>query len=215
MMTHMKPIAEQVRVAEIRHRMINGFQMLQSFTSLQISTCESEEAADKLRGVLTQIQAVAAQQTALTEADSGNFAGFVETIAPLWQRIGEQAGITVNVDLDPNVRLSPVASETASRILQEAVTNCVEHAFPDGRGGKIEVSIGAKDAYHCQCHIADDGVGLAEEAGGVGTGIIRSLAEQLGGKATWKKRHRGGTVLSVDFPVNLPENVEAMNKANV
>lgn len=214
-MTHMKPIAEQVRVAEIRHRMINGFQMLQSFTSLEMSNCETQEATDKLRVVLAQIETIAAQQTALTEADSGNFAGFVETIAPLWQRIGENAGISVNVDLDANVRLSPVASESASRILQEAVTNCVEHAFPDGRGGNIEVGIGTKDAYHCQCRIADDGVGLPDEAGGVGTGIIRSLAEELGGQATWTKRPRGGTVLTVDFPVNLPENVEAMNKATV
>lgn len=215
MMQHPNPVPEPVRVAEIGHRMSNGFQLLQAFTRQQISRCETQEAAERLDGVLRQIEAVAAQQTALTKADSGNLSGFVETIEPLWQRIGEQAGVAVRVELDADLTLSPKASETASRILLEAVTNCVEHAFPDGRGGTIDVFIGATDAYHCHCRVADDGVGMAGEGNGSGTSIVRALAEELGGQATWAAGPSGGTVLTVDFPVNLPEHVEAMNKANL
>ena len=214
MMEDLNPIPDRVRVAEIRHRMSNGFQMLQSFTRLQLSTCETEEAAEKLDGILRQIEAVAAQQDALSEADTGNLAGFVEKIEPLWHRIGEHAGIAVQVELEAPVTLSPHASETASRILLEAVTNCVEHAFPDGRGGTIEVVVGATDDYHCHCRVADDGIGTTGDGHGSGTGIIRALAEEIGGRADWKPGPRGGTVLTVDFPVNLPEHVEAMNKAN-
>ncbi|MFN3207973.1 MAG: sensor histidine kinase [Roseovarius sp.] len=213
-MEHATPIPEHVRVAEIRHRMSNGFQMLQAFTRQQISKCETEEAAEKLDGLLRQIEAVAAQQDALSEADTGNLAGFVEKIEPLWRRICEHAGITVQVALETPVTLAPQASETASRILLEAVTNCVEHAFPDGRSGTIEVVVGATDDYHCHCRVADDGIGMTGERQGGGIGIIRALAEQIGGRADWERGAGGGTVLMVDFPVNLPEHVEAMKKAN-
>ncbi|MBR9764340.1 MAG: sensor histidine kinase [Rhodobacteraceae bacterium] len=215
MMNHPNPASESILVAEIRHRMSNGFQILQAYTRRQITRCDSEEAAEKLQGVLRQIETVAAQQSALSEADAGNFAGFVETIHPLWQRIGEEAGITVQVNLDAGITLPPTASETAARILMEAVTNCVEHAFPDGRGGQIDITISATDAYHCHCRIADDGVGMSGHGTGDGTGIIRALAETIGGQATWAAGASGGTVLSLDFPVNLPEHVEAMNKATV
>lgn len=213
-MKDINPVSEQVRVAEIRHRMSNGFQMLQAFTRQQISKCETEEAVQKLDGVLRQIEAVAAQQDALSEADTGNLAGFVEKIQPVWQRIGEHAGIAVQIELEARVTLAPKASETASRILLEAVTNCVEHAFPDGHGGTIEVVVGAADDYHCHCRVADDGIGMTGERHGGGTGIIRTLAEEIGGRADWASGPRGGTVLTVDFPVNLPKHVEAMNKAN-
>ncbi|MCH2459409.1 MAG: hypothetical protein MK186_15365 [Henriciella sp.] len=80
MMEYSKQIPEQVRVAEIRHRLSNGFQILQAFTRQQISECETQDAAERLAEVLRQIEAVAAQQSALSEADSGNLAGFVERI---------------------------------------------------------------------------------------------------------------------------------------
>ncbi|NKX29528.1 sensor histidine kinase [Tritonibacter mobilis] len=214
MMKQPNPVPEQIRVAEIRHRMNNGLQILQAFTRRQISACKTSEATSKLSDILRQIEAVAAQESALIEADSGNLAGFVERIEPLWQRIGAQAGITVHVDLDAGLTLSPKASETASRILLEAVTNCVEHAFPDGRDGTIEVILKATGTSHCHCRVTDDGVGMKGKNLGSGTGIIRTLAEEIGGRAEWTSGPRGGTALTVDFPVNFPQHVEAMKKAD-
>lgn len=213
--THPSPAPETIRVAEIRHRMSNGFQILQAFTRQQIRSCDSQEAVDRLGNLLTQIETVAAQQSALSEADTGNFSGFIEAIEPLWQRLGDQSGVAIEVDLDGEISFSPTVAETASRILLEAVTNCIEHAFPGDRGGIVEIKVETTDVYHCECRVIDNGVGFEGDRTGQGTGIIRSLAETLGGQATWSRRSSGGTVLSVEFPVNLPDEVEAMNKARV
>ncbi len=214
-MDDFKSDTETLRIAEIRHRMSNAFQLLQAVTRQQLSKSEGQEAQERLGVVLRQIETVAAQQSALSEADTGNLAGFVEKIEPLWQQIGEQAGATVRVHLDAAVPFSPRASETASRILLEAVTNCVEHAFPDGRRGTIDVAVDATDAHHCQFRVADNGVGMAHERQGQGTSIIRSLASELGGVAKWSDGDGDGTVMTVDFPVNMPDEVETMKQTNV
>ncbi|EAQ01532.1 histidine kinase-like protein [Pseudooceanicola batsensis HTCC2597] len=206
---------ETLRVAEIRHRMSNGFQLLQSFTRQQLSKSENREARERLAQVLRQIETVAAQQSALSEADSGNLAGFAQEMEPLWRRIGEQAGIEVHVRFDADAPFSPLASETAARILLEAVSNCIEHAFPEGEGGRVEIDVTVIDGHHCRVRVTDDGHGMKNAGRGQGTRIIASLAAELGGVAAWSDRDGGGTVMKIDFPVNLPETVETMTQATI
>ncbi|WP_029059539.1 ATP-binding protein [Stappia stellulata] len=207
-----------VHVAEIRHRMTNGFQLLQSYAMLQLSECENEEARRRVENVLEQILAVASQQSALAEADSGDLGAFLDLIEENWTVLGAANNVDLIVRrglLDP---MLPHVSRNAARILLEAVANSLEHAFPGRSGGRIEVSVDLVDEQHCRLTVADDGVGLQQDAlngaGGQGTGIVRALAGEIAGTVAWERKSPEGTVLTVEFPVNLPESVVTIKDAN-
>nr|WP_292022284.1 sensor histidine kinase [Maritimibacter sp. UBA3975] len=197
---------ESLQVAEIRHRMTNGFQLLQAYTRQQLRRCESDEAREQVRRVLDQIRSVSSLQTALTEADLGKFGDFLDQIETHWTQLGRAQGIEVGITADTPRHLPAKTAENAARVLMEAVTNCLEHAFPDGAGGRIDVSVELVDGHRLCLRIADDGVGLTDAPGdGQGTGIIAALAAEMGGEAVWTPRDGGGALLSVTFPV-APEN---------
>lgn len=203
---------DNLHVAEIRHRMTNGFQMLKSFARRQLSACETEEAEVRVSQVLEQIRTVASLQSALAEADTGNFRGFLDRIESHWKNLGSARNIAVTVTCDETESMPKKTSENAARILLEAVTNCIEHAFPEVYGGALSIDVSCPDNQHFRLRISDDGVGMdGDGEGGQGTDIIRSLAAEIGGRALWNMREGGGTVLNVEFPVNLPSSVTNLN----
>ncbi|MEC7760915.1 MAG: sensor histidine kinase [Pseudomonadota bacterium] len=203
---------ETIHVAEIRHRMKNGFQLLQAYTRQQLRKCETPEARELVGRVLDQIQSVSSLQVALSEADLGKFGGFLEQIEPHWQRLGEGLGVEFTVTRDTPEHLPTRVAENAARILMEAVTNALEHAFPDQRGGRIDVEAKLTDMTHMHLSVADNGVGLRNTPGhGQGTGIIATLAEDLGGEAHWHPRETGGCILVVSFPVSPDHAITQMN----
>lgn len=203
---------ETIHVAEIRHRMTNGFQLLQAYTRQQLRKCETPEARELVGRVLEQIQSVSCLQVALSQADLGKFGAFLEQIEPHWQRLGEGQGVGFAVTSDTPEQLPIHISENAARILMEAVTNALEHAFPDRRGGRVEVHATLTNATHMHLSVADNGIGLRNTPGnGQGTGIIATLAEDLGGEAHWHPRETGGCRLVVSFPVSADHDITQMN----
>lgn len=161
-----------------------------------------------LSDVLHQIDAVASLQTALSEADLGNFQSFMAQIASHWAELGRGQGVEVIVMQDAPEHLLPSASENAARILTEAVTNALEHAFPNRREGRIEVAAYINDDGLMCLSVADDGVGMAgTPCQGQGTEIIRGLAEGLGGRAHWSSGPKGGATLLVTLPLAADHSI--------
>ena len=79
------------------------------------------------------------------------------------------------------------------------VSNAFKHAHPDGEAGllKIELSGGSGTLVR----IADDGVGLPEDArgrGSLGLVLIDELSSQL--NATVEVSRQGGTTYSINIP---------------
>ncbi|MEC7760892.1 MAG: sensor histidine kinase [Pseudomonadota bacterium] len=202
------PYQEPLQVAEIRHRMTNGFQLIQAYTRQQLRKCETPEARELVGRVLRQIQSVSSLQTAMGEADLGKFGAFLDQIEPHWQRLGEGQGIEVVVTRNTPQHLPKHISENAARILTEAITNALEQAFPDDRGGRIEVDAVLRNATRMDLRVADNGVGLQDTPGdGQGTAIIAKLAEELGGESHWHPREPSGCLLAVSFPVTTDHDI--------
>ncbi|UXN75217.1 sensor histidine kinase [Devosia sp. A8/3-2] len=84
------------------------------------------------------------------------------------------------------------------------MTNALKHAFPDGRQGRIEVSFKRDGANVPTLRVADDGVGMAAEQtpgeGGLGSVIVKQLANQFDGKPHYERGPNGGIVVTVPLP---------------
>jgi two-component sensor histidine kinase len=101
----------------------------------------------------------------------------------------------VSLDLDTMIPLA--------LILNELLSNSLQHAFPDGREGEIAVVLGPTSTSRLEFVVADDGVGFPEELDfreteTLGLQLVCLLTTQLGGKIELERT--GGTVFSIEFP---------------
>jgi DNA-binding response OmpR family regulator/anti-sigma regulatory factor (Ser/Thr protein kinase) len=97
-------------------------------------------------------------------------------------------------------------------IINELVTNCFKHAFPNGRFGSIAIEYTCVDNLFA-LRVADDGVGLPAGASTVrrGQSTVRHIAQNLGGDAVWNSGP-DGTVVEIRFPYR-PTEEEAADQA--
>jgi two-component sensor histidine kinase len=95
------------------------------------------------------------------------------------------------------------------------ISNCLKHAFPGGRKGKIIVALQPVGKNTLELIVEDDGVGLSKAVDihnteTLGLQLIAILAEeQLHGKVTIKRRR--GTTFRITLKVkgsNLPSSHE-------
>jgi two-component sensor histidine kinase len=99
---------------------------------------------------------------------------------------------------------SDVATPLAM-VLTEVLQNAMEHGFPDGRSGTIDVAVTSTPAG-LEVRISDDGVGLPagfdlDESSSLGLSIVRTLIGELGGKLRMACRDDGtGTVVELTLP---------------
>ncbi len=115
------------------------------------------------------------------------------------------------IDLRPVALRANVANEvielgravSLGLVINEALTNALKYAFPDDAAGNVTVNLD-RDGDRLMLEVADDGVGMAPEQRGTGTGtkLIRALAQQLGGTVEWQGPP--GTQVILNFPVSGP-----------
>ncbi len=72
-------------------------------------------------------------------------------------------------------------------ILNELISNSLEHAFPDGARGEIVVALNECEDGRCELAVTDNGVGSQLDAGvdrggRFGLQLVELLAQQLGGE---------------------------------
>lgn len=112
-------------------------------------------------------------------------ASALKTVYRPWRRVLLNVhGDTVNL---PLAIASPLAL-----IVNELVTNCLKHAFPDNRFGKIDVRYGV-DHQTFSLEVVDDGIGFEVEPHALGRGraTVAQLAQSLGGSLTWQSSSAG------------------------
>ena len=88
-------------------------------------------------------------------------------------------------------------------IAGEALTNALEHAFPEGREGVVRVGLRANGGGTMRLLVEDDGAGMPAErrAGSLGLRLVEMFAKQVKGRAAVEAGRGGqGTAVVVTFP---------------
>lgn len=99
---------------------------------------------------------------------------------------------------DRRISLSPRATLSILRILQEAVVNAVQHS------GGTRIDVGSIWSGHgIMLTVADDGTGLpATRRNGRGLVNMAARAKDVGGELSWSSGQPKGTVLTLALPVS-------------
>jgi len=191
-----------LELAELRHRLLNNFQLLQALIGIRLRSVEDPESRRHLAWLTDVIAALALLNRRLGSGTS-DFGAYLNEAAGFWERIA--AGREIAFQLDSSAVTVPERmSSSLALIVHELVANAVEHAFPDNRPGRIAITL--RNAYGVlELVVRDDGHGGAREKDETeGLALVRGLAEYLGG--TLQLETDGGLVATVRVPLDAPKD---------
>lgn len=181
--------SRDVLLREVQHRVSNNIQVVSALLKLEARAAVDPGAKKALTDASARTGLVARIQRSLADADQKNtaFQDVARTIVDDALTAAARDDVVVSIS-SGDVVLSAEEATPVVLIMLECVNNALEHGFPD-RPGRITVDL-CDDGAVRTLTVADDGVGLAEKAGGeptsLGLRIITALARQLGGE--WSLR---------------------------
>lgn len=179
---------KETLLEELEHRVANSLQIIASIILLKAKTVESEETRLHLQDAHKRVISVAAVQRQLHQSGGG---GPVD-MAPYLSRLCDTLSDSMIGDARPisleviGVEGSATArqAESLGLIATELVMNALKHAFPvDLEGACVRVGYEVEGA-NWKLSITDNGIGrpdgvFAQTKTGLGTGIVKALAQQL------------------------------------
>ena len=186
---------------EMHHRIKNNLQTVADLLSLEMSRNPRPEVHESLRDSITRIKSIAASHEMLSVESVG-----VTDISELSKRVVETTRRSmVRPDQQIQVRVTGsdvyLGSKQATAfalVLNELVSNAIEHGFRERTTGNIEVELDW-DGSDVWMRMQDDGAGLPDgfdlkTSRGLGLQIARTLVEKdLRGKLALARNTEGTT----------------------
>ena len=198
---------KEVLLKEIHHRVKNNLQVTSSLLKLQSGYIQDPQAQGMFAESQNRIRSMALVHEKLYQSSDLsriNFAEYVESLAALlFRSYGIESGqIQLHIE-GSGIFLSVESAVPCGLIVNELLSNCLKHAFPNGRRGRVEVRIGRGPGEQLLLVVADDGVGLpptldVEKTESLGLQLVRTLAQQLDGHAQLVRGER--TEFNITFP---------------
>jgi len=164
---------------EVDHRVKNNLQLIASLILLQSRRTRDEGARAALKTVLERVTAVATVHRRLFQRDPLSFeiADFVRDLTADLAAAAGRDDLEIALELDP-VAIPASSAAAFALVFNELLGNALKHAFPDGRAGRVTVTL-ADQGDACVLTVEDDGVGLRGQAQGFGSTILKLLCQQL------------------------------------
>lgn len=197
-------------LAEMHHRVKNNLQTIAALLSLQQRRARGPDERTALAESVARIQSIAAIHDLLSHEDIG-IAGVRDVVQQVVGTVTTALSATsVRIRYDAHPSNPQIASKEATvlaLVVNELVTNAIQHGFEGRVRGTIGVGVRLEDE-HVVVEVRDDGNGLPEGFtldgnGGLGMQIVRTLVDKdLHG--SFSLHTAGGTVAMVRFPVGNP-----------
>lgn len=198
---------KEILLKEIHHRVKNNLQIITSMLSLQISKTNSEDSKFILNEAKQRIASIALTHQILYQ--KGNFSSlqlndFISKLILQIESTISQNNVSITLNIQPNN--TSVNIDTAiplGLIVNEILTNCFKHAFPNNRSGNIAVTL-VKELNKTVLTISDNGIGFNVENTlqnkSLGLELIEILSDQL--SASLKTINDNGTkyILTLKTP---------------
>lgn len=188
-------VSKDATIREVNHRVKNNLQTVSALLRMQSRRAANDETRAALENAQRRVATIALVHQTLSETIDEHV-DFNEVFGPLLGLTREitATGVTVTSHLSGDFgRIGANKSTSLAIVLNELVSNAVEHGLADG--GHIEVTA-SRDGDLLSVDIEDDGRGLGAQGPGrgLGTKIVRTLVEsELRGSIRWSGRDRGGT----------------------
>src|SRR6202167_295674 len=196
---------KDILLEEIQHRIANSLQIIAGIILMKANTVSSEETRTFLQDTHARVISIATVQQQL---NASGIVGPIEML-PYLEKLGAALAASMIGDTRPITlkvvgvagSLSARQAESVGLIATELVINALKHAFPDqNMKGRINVAYDV-DGTNWKLSVADNGIGkpdgvFAQTKTGLGTGIIKALAQNLNAKVE-TLAGSDGTIVSI------------------
>ena len=196
---------KEVMLDELQHRVANSLQIIAGIILMKATRVESEETRAHLHDAHKRVMSIAAVQEQL---HASRTVGPIDMMPYLMRlcatlatsMIGDDRQITIKVVGEGGGAISRDA-ESIGLIATELIMNAIKHAFPREQSDSRIVVAYDVDGTNWKLSVADNGVGrpdgtFAQSRTGLGSGIVKALAQQLGAKVE-TLADRDGTTVSI------------------
>jgi two-component sensor histidine kinase len=200
---------------EMSHRVANSLQIIASILLMKARSVQSVETRNHLEDAHRRVMSVATLQQHLRATGKGEdieVATYLTTLCDSLSASMIQKQRKIQIEVVAGA--GSVSSEKAvsfGLVVTELVINALKHAFrPDTKTGRIVVGFEAKGG-DWKLSVSDNGAGMqkkpaGENSIGLGTTLVKALAEQLESQVDTVSGRRGTTVslTRASFESRLP-----------
>ncbi len=199
-------------LSELNHRVNNNMQSVVSMLQFEQFRNSEPIVRDVLGRLLSRTRALAVVHHQLFGKPEATHVDLGEMLKDLMKRLGQAAAvkdrkITVETDV-VYARADVSVASSVGLLVTELASNALEHAFRDGRPGRLRVSLKGSNGGHL-LEVADNGVGLGGARPGYGSRIVSLLAEEL--RAELTTTSEAGTRVTLLIP-SLEGNRKGVGK---
>ncbi len=206
-------------IKEVHHRVKNNLQVITSLLRMEASRSVVTDTKDVLGYMRGRIRTMAQLHESLYR--SGTFASV--DLAACLSQVATQAfktqelhrdSVLLTLNLD-SVHSGMDQAQAAGLLLNELISNCLKHGFPEGRTGEVSVELqpahdhdSPPDDRWC-LRVGDTGVGLPPDfedkrKNSLGLHLVTDLCHQLGGTLVIGSTPGEGVRFDVVFTVQPP-----------
>ncbi|CAN2532476.1 putative+sensor+histidine+kinase+pdtaS [Methylocapsa aurea] len=178
--------AETDRYRELRHRVRNDLQALTTLISAQSRRLEKPEGCSNCA---MRLRSAVELHNALDDDDEAEIcmSSYLWALSEARRKAFDER-IVGEAIADEDIFLDYRRAQCVGLVYVEAVTNAMKHAFPGAAHGEVQVLL-RRIGDRLELTIADNGCGfdLAKVVKGDGLQLIRGLARQLKGEASFER----------------------------
>jgi len=171
---------------EVNHRVANSLQIVSAMVRMQSAALQDDGARLALEDTQRRIAAIAQVHRRLYTSNDVEQVDMREYLKALVDELGETwstptAPRVLSLFAEP-IRLATDRAVSLGVIVTELVSNACKYAYPIG-GGEVRVSLRGDGDAHFRLAVEDDGIGMGvdvtPQGTGVGTKLIRAMAQSL------------------------------------
>lgn len=194
---------------ELNHRVKNNMNIICSLIALKSSKLDNIEVKNFARDIENKIFSMALVHQLLYKSENLSFIDIKEYIELFVDRIKYfYSDCNKNVTFKTEVESIKIPIDIAiplGIVINELISNCYKHAFPDNYNGEINIKIFGKNKEKISITFSDNGVGKQkdiEEKRSLGLNIVFEIVEkQLHGKISYQVKN--GVTYFIEVPINL------------
>ena len=200
-----KNAENELLLKEIHHRVKNNLEVVSSLLALQSAQIDDQNTKEAMLEGQNRVQSIGIVHQKLYQGESLGAIEMKEYFLNLSESVLDSFGADKRVEVECVMDKLNVDIDTAvplGLIVNELLTNTLKYAFPDGRNGKVMITLKKNKEGNLNLTVADNGVGKSGTVKGTGFGgqLIGLLTKQLSGYMS--EEINNGTSVFFEFKTN-------------